>query len=390
MASKSKTKRKYSPPSPHDIIDDDGIDDPDFDPENPEECIDMKVVFTEKYKYKPAPKIPKTCIGSVCTFFKQIYTNIFIDKSLCSHDKVKEFFGDEYKTIYKLKDTDFKESILTLLKTCRPGSKNNILYNNLYVTLLENVSVSEEKGSDLKIFNNDNRYTSNLFFNIYVNLSGKIVFRDIWKFDIKKQYIIQVVIPGHIFCIALIFDTKLNKWNIIVIDTTSSILYSAIREKIYEYIVNLLKTMTGYDSEVKGIYSFEVYKFQKFETDLIKENNENHHLLGLCQLWAMLNIFYFMRDGIDKVRSNYGFFIDLLKDESIKEEKDRYKIMICILYTWCLHHLHFTRRGSFFKSLKKSKPKKSKTKKIKPTKSMTKKTKPTNSKLKKSKTKKAK
>lgn len=176
---------------------DDGIDDPDFDPENPEECIDMKVVFTEKYKYKP--KKTKTCIGSVCTFFKQIYTNIFIDKSLCSHDKVKEFFGDEYKTIYKLKDTDFKESILTLLKTCRPGSKNNILYNNLYVTLLENVSVSEEKGSDLKIFNNDNRYTSNLFFNIYVNLRGEIVYRDIWEFDIKKQYIIQVVIPGHIF-----------------------------------------------------------------------------------------------------------------------------------------------------------------------------------------------
>ena len=120
---------------------------------------------------------------------KQIYTNIFIDKSLCSHDKVKEFFGDEYKTIYKLKDTDFKESILTLLKTCRP----NILYNNLYVTLLENFSVSEEKGSDLKIFNNDNRYTSNLFFNIYVNLRGEIVYRDIWKFDIKKQYIIQLI-----------------------------------------------------------------------------------------------------------------------------------------------------------------------------------------------------
>jgi hypothetical protein len=356
MASKSKTKRKYSPPSPHDIIDDDdGIDDPDFDPENPEECIDMKVVFTEKYKYKPAPKIPKTCIGSVCTFFKQFYTNIFIDKSLCSHDKVKEFFGDEYETIYKLKDTDFKESILTLLKTCRPGSKNNILYNNLYVTLLEKFSFTEEKGTGLKIFNNDNRYTSNLLRNIYVDLSGEIVFKDIWKFDIKKQYIIQVAIPDHIFCIALIFDTKLNKWNIIVIDTGSSILYSAIREKIYEYIIDLLKTRTGYKSEVKGINPFEVYKFQKFERDLIKENNENPTILGFCQLWTMFNIFYFMRDGFEKVRSNYKFFIELLKDESIKKEEDRYKIMICILYTWCLHHLHFTRTGSFFKSLKKSK-----------------------------------
>jgi hypothetical protein len=220
-----------------------------------------------------------------------------------------------------------------------------------------------------------------------LNLRGEIVYRDIWEFDIKKQYIIQVVIPGHIFCIALIFDTKLNKWNIIVIDTTSSILYSAIREKIYEYIINLLKTRTKKDSEVKGIYPFEVYKFQQFETDLIKENNENPHIIvGFCQLWTMFNIFYFMRDGIEKVRSNYKFFIELLKDESI-EEKDRYKIMICILYTWCLHHLHFTRRGSFFKSLKKSKskPKKSKTKK-----SMTKKTKPQKSKTKKSKTKKAK
>jgi hypothetical protein len=177
MASKSKTKRKYSPSPDPDIAED--YDDPDFDPENPEECIDMKVVFTEKYKYKPAPKIPKTCIGSVCTFFKQIYTNIFIDKSLCSHDKVKEFFGDEYKTIYKLKDTDFKESILTLLKTCRP----NILYNNLYVTLLENFSVTEEKGTGLKIFNNDNRYTSNLYSNIYVNLRGEITYKDIWEFD---------------------------------------------------------------------------------------------------------------------------------------------------------------------------------------------------------------
>ena len=121
MSALALPKRKASKDPVEDPIEDPDEDDPDFDPENPEECYDIKVGFSNKYK-TPLKK-PKTCIGAFCSLIKKYYTEFFIDESLCSHEKVKEFFGVEYDKMYKLNQADFKESIFTLLKACRPGLK---------------------------------------------------------------------------------------------------------------------------------------------------------------------------------------------------------------------------------------------------------------------------
>jgi hypothetical protein len=187
------SKRKAS----KDPVEDPDEDDPDFDPENPEECHDIKVVFSNKYKTPLPLKQPKTCIGAFCSLIKKYYTEFFIDESLSSHEKVKEFFGVEYDKMYKLNQADLKEYIFTLLKAYRPASKNNILSNNSYNKLLD-FATNEVKGDSI-IFNKDKRYTSNLFCNIGIDIDGNIFYRNIWIFDINEKYIIQVCIPGHFF-----------------------------------------------------------------------------------------------------------------------------------------------------------------------------------------------
>jgi hypothetical protein len=366
MSALALPKRKASKDPVEDPIEDPDEDDPDFDPENPEECYDIKVVFSNKYK-TPLKK-PKTCIGAFCSLIKKYYTEFFIDESLCSHEKVKEFFGVEYDKMYILNQADFKESIFTLLKACRPGSKNNILSNSSYIKLLD-FATNEVKGDSI-IFNKDKRYTSNLFCNIGIDINGNVLYRNIWIFDINKKYIIQVCVRCHIFCIAIIFDHVTGLWGITVIDTISNIFSSKDRHLIYLYLNIILNgDKVKYENVVSNILD-DKYSFQTKESSHIRDTVKNPKNFGFCQIWTMFNIFYFMKYGIEKVRSNYKFFIDLLTDESINKD-DRYKIMLCILYTWCLHHLNFTRTSVYFKP-KKSKTKKSKTKKSKTKKSKTK------------------
>ena len=50
MSALALPKRKASKDPVEDPIEDPDEDDPDFDPENPEECYDIKVVFSNKYK----------------------------------------------------------------------------------------------------------------------------------------------------------------------------------------------------------------------------------------------------------------------------------------------------------------------------------------------------
>jgi hypothetical protein len=245
-------------------------------------------------------------------------------------------------------------------------------------------ATNEVKGDSI-IFNKDKRYTSNLFCNIGIDINGNIFYRNIWIFDINEKYIIQVCIPGHIFCIAIIFDHVSELWDITVIDTTSNIFSSKDRHLIYLYLNIILNgDKVKYENVVSNILD-DTYSFQTKESSHIRDNVKNPKSLGFCQIWAMFNIFYFMKYGIEKVRSNYKFFIDLLADESINKD-DRYKIILCILYTWCLHHLNFTRTSVYFKP-EKSTTKKSKTKKSKTKKSTTKKSTTKKSTTKKSKTK---
>ena len=380
------SKRKAS----KDPVEDPDEDDPDFDPENPEECHDIKVVFSNKYK-TPLKK-PKTCIGAFCSTVKEYLTRLFIDKSLCLHKKVKEFFGDEYDKMYKLNQADFKESIFTLLKACKSESKIDILSNSSYIKLLD--FADQTKGYDDKVvfFNKDNRNTSNLFYDISIDKENKINYFGIRKFDKDNEYILKIVIPHHIFCIVLKFNKISKTWGFTVIDTTNDVFFNKDREAIYSYIgEKILKITDDMEFEPSKIMD-GLYVFQKSDSSLIKSNIKNAKIFGFCQIWTMFNIFYFMKYGIEKVRSNYKFFIDLLADESINKD-DRYKIILCILYTWCLHHLNFTRTSVYFKpeksKTKKSKTKKSKTKKSKTKKSTTKKSKTKKSKTKKSKTKKS-
>ena len=126
---KRKNTKELNPELPEDEDED---EDPTYNPNESESESEseIKVVFTKKYK-TPILKKTKTCIGTVCSIIKKYYTEFFVvDESICTHEKVKEFFGQEYESFYKLEKADFKDSIITLLKPLIHKDKSLILIIN--------------------------------------------------------------------------------------------------------------------------------------------------------------------------------------------------------------------------------------------------------------------
>jgi len=92
----------------------------------------------------------------------------------------------------------------------------------------------------------------------------------------------------------------------------------------------------------------EYFNKNGFTEKLLVENEYNFQLYeskGLCQIWTMFNVYYFIRGGLEQVKKNYEYLI-LLKNRG----DDKYKLIMIILLTWVHYNIKLTRNTMFFKS----------------------------------------